>query len=575
MSYAKPSETLASALAACRRPFLTVGVFSGLINLLMLSGSLYMLQVYDRVLASRSIGTLVGISLLLLAAFALQGFLDAVRGRMLTRMGAVFDEAVAPDAFAASQRLTLDGARPEVAAQPLRDVDSVRSFLGSMGPAALLDIPWTPIFFIGCYLLHPMVGYLALAGGLVIVGLSILTEWRGRKALAAQAETAMRRQGVVETARRGAESMTAMGIGGRFQDRWRKANEAHLGASIETSNILGGLGAFARVFRMLLQSAVLGLGAYLVINGQMSAGAMIAASIMSARALAPVEGAVANWKSFRTALSGYRRLRGALSDADASTSSVGSLPAPHKRLSVESITVAAPGSPHPIVQEASFTLEAGQSLAVIGASASGKSSLVRALVGLWRPAKGDIRLDGATLAQWTRDDLGRHIGYLPQDVDLFDGTVAENIARFDPSASLDSVIAAARIAGAHDMIVRLADGYETRIGPGGAVLSGGQRQRIGLARALFGDPFLVVLDEPNSNLDIEGEEALARAITGVCARGSIVIVATHRRSALSAVDHVAIMANGRIVNFGPKDQILRDAARQAGVTPIQKRSVAG
>jgi ATP-binding cassette subfamily C protein PrsD len=574
MSYAKPLETLSSAVAACRRPFLAVGLFSGLINLLMLSGSLYMLQVYDRVLASRSIGTLVGISLLLLAAFALQGFLDAIRGRMLTRMGAVFDEAVAPDAFAASQHLTLGGARPEIAAQPLRDVDSVRSFLGSMGPAALLDIPWTPIFFIGCYLLHPMVGYLALAGGLVIVGLSILTEWRGRKALAAQAETAIRRQGVVETARRGAEAMTAMGIGGRFQDRWRKANEAHLGASIEASNILGGLGAFARVFRMLLQSAVLGLGAYLVINGQMSAGAMIAASIMSARALAPVEGAVANWKSFRAALSGYRRLRAALNEVEAPRSSLKSFPAPHKRLSVEAATVAAPGSTHPIVHEASFTLEAGQSLAIIGASASGKSSLARSLVGLWRPGKGDVRLDGATLAQWTRDDLGRHIGYLPQDVDLFDGTVAENIARFDSLANAESIIAAAKTAGAHDTIVRLPDGYETRVGPGGTALSGGQRQRIGLARALFGDPFLVVLDEPNSNLDIEGEEALARAIESVCKRGAIVVVATHRRSALSAVSHVAIMANGRIINFGPKDQILRDAARQAGVTPIQKRSVA-
>lgn len=574
MSLAKPPETLSSAVAACRRPLFAVGVFSGLINLLMLSGSLYMLQVYDRVLASRSIGTLVGISLLLLAAFALQGFLDAVRGRMLTRMGAVFDEAIAPDAFAASQHLALGGARPEMAAQPLRDVDSVRSFLGSMGPAALLDIPWTPIFFIGCYLLHPMVGYLALMGGLVIVGLSFLTEWRGRKVLSAQAETAIRRQGVVETARRGAESIAAMGMGQRFLGRWRTANDAHVGASIEASNILGGLGAFARVFRMLLQSAVLGLGAYLVINGQMSAGAMIAASIMSARALAPVEGAVANWKSFRAAATGYRRLHAALGELDVSKADMESLPAPHKRLSVESVTVAAPGSAHPIVQDANFVLDAGQSLAIIGASASGKSSLARALVGLWRPGKGDVRLDGATLAQWTRDDLGRHIGYLPQDVDLFDGSVAENIGRFDASANLQSIIAAAKIAGAHDMIVRLPDGYETRVGPGGAALSGGQRQRIGLARALFGEPFLVVLDEPNSNLDIEGEEALARAIASVCSRGAIVIVATHRRSALAAVDHVAIMSNGRIVNFGPKDQILRDAARQAGVTPIQKRPVA-
>jgi ATP-binding cassette, subfamily C, bacterial PrsD len=556
-------SAVSAAFAACRRSLLVVGAFSGAINLLMLSGSLYMLQVYDRVLSSRSLATLVGISLLLVAAYVLQGFIDAVRVRMLARIGARFDEAVSPSAFAATQRLPLMGARPEQALQPIRDLDQIRSFLSSLGPTAFFDMPWMPLFFAACFLLHPWLGWLAVGGGAVIVALTWLTERRSQSATRAQMVSAGSRHTLAEASRRNAEALTAMGMELDFQRRWREINARHVGDWLVSSDNVSGIGAFAKVFRLILQSAVLGLGAYLSIRGEVSGGAMIAASILTSRALAPIEIAVAHWKGFVGARQGYARLKqvldGPVFTGDARTR----LPAPYRSLSAENLIVAAPGKQTPIVHGVSLRLEAGHGLGIIGPSASGKSTLVRALVGVWRPLKGDVRLDGATLAMWDRDALGQHVGYLPQDIELFDGSVAQNIARFRPDVADADIIAAASAAGAHELILRLENGYDTIIGEGGAALSGGQRQRIALARALFGNPFLVVLDEPNSNLDHEGDAALTQAVLGVRARGGIVIMVTHRQAAVAGVDQIAMMADGRIQAIGPKEEVMRKVLQRS------------
>ncbi|WP_245974050.1 type I secretion system permease/ATPase [Bosea caraganae] len=564
------TSTVAAALSSCRGAFIAVGAFSGVINVLMLSGSLYMLQVYDRVLSSRSVPTLIGISLLLLAAFALQGFLDAVRLRMLARIGAHFDEQVSPAAFAAVQRLSLLGARSEQSMQLIRDLDQVRGFLASLGPTALFDMPWMPLFFLGCFLLHPWLGWLAVSGGCAILLLTYLTELGTHEANKAQMASGANRYAIAEASRRNAEALTAMGMAPAFQRKWREANLRHVRDWLAGSDATSGLGSFAKIFRLALQSAVLGLGAYLAMHGDISGGSMIAASIMTSRALAPIEIAVAHWKGFVAARQGITRLQQVLDAPGMSERERTGLPPPRHELSVDNLFVAAPGRQAPILQGVSLRLTAGQGLGIIGPSASGKSTLVRALVGVWQPLKGEVRLDGAALEQWGSAEFGRHVGYLPQDIELFDGSVAENIARFQAEATDEAIVAAARAAGAHELILKLESGYDTRIGEGGAALSGGQRQRIGLARALFGEPFLVVLDEPNSNLDRDGDEALTVAVRGVRARGGLVIVVTHRQTAIAGVDQLAMMAEGRIQAFGPKEEVLQRVLRQGGL-PGAKR----
>ncbi len=550
---------------------MVVGIFSGVINLLMLSGSFYMLQVYDRVLSSRSIQTLIGLSVLLLAAYVLQGFLDGIRVRLLARIGARFDEAVSPAAFAAAQKLPLLGFRPEQALQPVRDLDQVRGFLSSLGPTALLDMPWLPLFLAGAFFLHPWLGWLVVAGGLVIVLLTWLTELRSREAAKAQLASGAARQAIAETSRRNAEALTAMGMAPAFQRKWRDLNLLHVRDWLAGSDATSGIGAFAKVFRMVLQSAVLGLGAYLAMHNEISGGAMIAASIMTSRALAPIEIAVAHWKGFVGARQGLKRLRQVLDSPAFADVERTALPAPRQELTADGLIVAAPGKQAPILQGVSLSLKAGQGLGIIGPSASGKSTLVRALVGVWRPLKGEVRLDGAALGQWEPSELGRHIGYLPQDIELFEGTVAQNIGRFDPDAKDEEVVAAAMAAGAHELILRLEHGYDTKLGEAGMSLSGGQRQRIGLARALYGEPFLVVLDEPNSNLDHDGDEALTQAIRNIRERGGIVIVVTHRQTAIAGVDHLAMMAEGRIQAFGPKEEILQKVLKQGGLPTAQRQ----
>jgi ATP-binding cassette subfamily C protein len=550
------------ALKACRHAVGGIAVFSGIINVLMLSGSLYMLQVYDRVLSSRSVSTLVGISLILLAAYVLQGALDTLRSKMLARVGARFDELLSGRIFDLVATLPLRGAKQADSLQPIRDLDNIRGFLSGTGPTALFDMPFMPVFFAGCFLIHPWIGFMALAGGVVIVGLTLLTEVKSRGPMSDLTKSLAERHVLAETSRRNAEAVRALGMRGFLAERFAATNAKHVDDGLRASNAASGIGVAAKIFRMVLQSSALGVGAYLVIYNEMTGGAMIAGSILMSRALAPIEIAVANWKGFVSARQGYRRLEHILSLVPPQDARL-SLPAPKASLAVQDVFVGAPGAQLPIVQAVSLQMRAGQGLGVIGPSASGKSTLARALVGVWPTLRGEVRLDGATLDQWEPDALGRHVGYLPQDVELFEGTVAENIARFQPGVSPDTIIAAANAAGAHDMILLLPDGYDTKIGEGGAVLSGGQRQRVALARALYGDPFLVVLDEPNASLDGAGDEALNRAILSVRQRGGIVIVITHRPAALGNVDLVAIMDGGRIKSMGPRDEVLRSTMKRS------------
>ncbi len=523
----------------------------------MLTGSLFMLQVYDRVLPSRSIPTLLALGVIAIALFAFQGFLDACRGRILVRIGGFLNEQLNGHIHDALAKLPLRVQTKADGIQPVRDLDQIQGFLSGLGPTALFDLPWMPLYLGICFLFHAWIGITALAGAIILVSLTLWTEILTRAPARAMAEANARRMGLAEATRRNAEVLQAMGMRGRLAVSWSAANAGYRDASQRAADVGGGLGAASRVLRMMLQSTVLAVGAYLVINQEASAGVIIASSILVSRALAPVELAIANWKGFMAARQSRRRLTDLLKLMEQQTLAQTVLPAPRKNLAVEGIGIAPPGQTRLVVQDASFVLEAGQALGIIGPSASGKSSLARGIVGVWMTIRGKVRLDNAALDQWPGESLGPHIGYLPQDIELFDGTVAENISRFATDMDSDAVVAAARVAGVHDLIVRLPEGYGTRVGEGGVAISAGQRQRIALARAMYGGPFLIVLDEPNSNLDAEGDEALTRAILTARERGAIVIVIAHRPSALLGVDLLLAMANGRVQAFGPKEEVLQ------------------
>ncbi|CAA2104476.1 Type I secretion system ATP-binding protein PrsD [Methylobacterium bullatum] len=560
MAKGRESAEIISALASCRTAFIGVAVMSGLVNILYLTGSFFMLEVYDRVIPSRSVPTLVGLVILALVLYGFQGVLETIRSRILARVGASLDEALSARVFDIVVRAPLKGATPGDGLLPLRDLDQLRAFLGGTGPSAFFDLPWMPIYVFICFLFHPLIGIAALVGAAVLAVLALTTDRSTRAPTQTATAHGMRRNGLAEAGRRNAEVLAAMGMQGRFADRWGGANRDYMQSQMAVSDVAGGFGAGSKVFRMALQSGVLALGAWLVINNLASAGVIIASSILVARALAPAELAIANWKGFVQARQSWARLSELFARLPA-VEQPHALPAPSQSLVAENVTLAPPGTQRIVVQDVSLSLQRGQGLGIIGPSASGKSSLVRAIVGVWPPVRGKVRIDGAAIDQWSSADLGPHIGFLPQEVELFAGTIAENIARFDPNAQSGAVIAAAKAAGIHEMILRLAEGYDTRIGEGGAGLSAGQRQRVGLARALYGDPFLVVLDEPNSNLDGEGENALTQAIVGVRQRGGICIVVAHRPSALAAVDMILMMADGRAQAFGPKDEVLKRVLR--------------
>jgi PrtD family type I secretion system ABC transporter len=557
---------LGEALRACRSAFIGVGIMSCMINLLYLTGSIFMLEIYDRVLPSRSVPTLVGLVILAGGLYIAQGILDLIRGRILARIGTSLDEALSGRVFETVVRLPLIAGGRSEGLQPLRDLDNIRSFLSSMGPGAFFDLPWLPFYLAICFAFHILIGLTALAGAIILVILTILTEFMTRRPAREAMTLAARRNDLAATSRRNAEVLVAMGMSGRLTKRWSVSNADYLAGNQRTSDVAGGLGATAKVMRMTLQSAVLAVGAYLVIHQEATAGVIIAGSILSARALAPVDLAIAHWKGFVAARQSWHRLNRLLGSLPAQSAPT-RLQAPSKRLSVESVSIVPPGDQKVIVHDVTFALEAGNGLGVIGPSGSGKSSLVRTLVGVWQPARGKVRLDAAALDQWSSDVLGRHVGYLPQDVELFAGTVAQNICRFDPEAISGNIIGAAKEAGVHEMIVKMTDGYDTQVGEQGVSLSAGQAQRVALARALYGEPFLIVLDEPNSNLDTEGDEALTRAVRSARERGAIVVVVAHRPIGIEAVDMLLVLKDGRMQAFGPKEQVLGQVLQRVAAPP--------
>jgi ATP-binding cassette subfamily C protein len=550
------SASAAAAIRNCLRFFWSVAFFSGIVNLLMLAGPLYMLQVYDRVLPSRSVPTLLALSAFLLGAYAFQGILEVVRSRIVVRSASVLDHELSATIHDLVIRFAVQNRPPAEALLPVRDLDQLRNFFTGAGPIAMVDLPWIPIFLAICFLIHPWLGLLSLFGGIFLLALTVLTERASRAPSQALGRQAGKRSAAVEADRRNSETVVAMGMVGTLTARWTALNQAFVAATGRSSDVVNLYSGMTKVVRLVLQSCILGLGAYLVLQQQLSAGAMIAASIMMGRALAPIELAIANWRAFVAARDSARRLSELLRRLPVERTAT-ALPPPVRDVEVQQVTVAAPGVNSPIVSNVNFRVGAGEAVGVIGPSGSGKTSLIRTLVGIWPAARGTIRFDGATLDQWSQEARGKFIGFVSQTVELFDDTVAVNIARMDLHPDPDAVIAAARAAGVHDMILKLPGGYDTPIGDFGTILSGGQRQRVALARALHGDPFLVVLDEPSSNLDNEGEDALHQSVLRLKARGAAVILIAHRPSALAACDKVLVLANGVQQAFGPRDEVLR------------------
>lgn len=554
------ANAASTASGQCRLAFAAVAVTSVLVNILYLTSPFFMLQVYDRIIPSKSIPSLIALGLLASTLFLFQAAFELIRARLLVRISALFDESISETVFKASLSASLrgpQGSGPTV----LADFEKLRHFLSSSGPAAFFDLPWLPFYLFICFLCHPVVGIVSLCGALVLTLLASLANRNAKGFSKQRVEFATDRHAWAAAAQQNAGLVHVMGMADDLASGWTRRSDPYRRAYARYADGTNLYATLSKIFRIALQSSVLAAGAVLVIEGKASGGVILASSILTSRALAPVELAIMNWRSFTEARFAWRRLKRVLKQTSARQHTL-SLPKPHRDLVVEALSSGPGLGGRTIVSEIAFSLTAGTVLGIVGPSASGKTALVRTLVGIWPVRSGSIRLDGAEPDQWDPVVLGRSVGYLPQEVELFAGTVAENIARFRAGASSESVITATKSAGAHEMILKLADGYETEIGNGGAALSAGQRQRIALARALYGDPFLVVLDEPNSNLDGEGEAALVVALAGVRARGGIAIVATHRPSALAQADLVLVMASGKMTGFGPKDAVLKRLLRQ-------------
>jgi ATP-binding cassette, subfamily C, bacterial PrsD len=543
-----------------------LALISCVVNVLALTGSFYMLQIYDRVLSSRSIPTLIALSMLAIALYLFQGGLEIVRSQVLVRIASRLDRQLTTMTYDAVVRLRSFVGSQASPMQPLRDVDAIRTFLSGQAPVAILDMPWIPLYLGFVFLLHPVLGWATTAGALFLISLTLLTERLMRKPTEASSGASKQRWTLAEASEQNAEVLNAMGFAHRFMRRFQSASHDYLAANERLSDIVGSLTVVSRVFRLMLQSALLGLGAYLTISGEMTAGAIIACSIAASRALAPIEVAIANWRGFVAARQSGHRLEAVFSSLPTRGKPL-LLQPPTNGLSLEGLAVAVPGTQTITLSNITFAVKAGSVVAVIGPSAAGKSTLARAITGVWPLARGAVRLDGAAHSSWSPEELGKHVGYLPQDVQLFDGSITENISRFEENPDSLKVVTASQMACVHEMVLRLPNGYETRIGSGGSVLSAGQRQRIALARALYGNPFLIVLDEPNSNLDSDGEAALIKAIEGVKARGGIVIVIAHRPSVLGAADTVAVIGGGQLTAIGPKDEILRKVLRYPVTAP--------
>ncbi len=525
----------------------------------MLTGPLFMLQVYDRVLTSGSVPTLLALTAIVLVLYLYYGLLEYIRSRIMVRVGRKFEERLRPRVFDAMAHLTLRRAA-NVGGQPVADLATVRQYVSSAGPLAFFDMPWVPVYLFIVFMLHFWLGIAGLVAAIVIFVLAVWTEAATRtplgKAAAAQSKAAL----MTDEARRSAEAMHALGMRGVLRSRWEKVQQEALDYGTRASDAGGKLSAASRVVRLLVQSGMLALGAYLAIKGEISPGVIIAASIIMGRGLAPVEQAVGNWQQFLGARKAMERLVKVMAQVPPEPQRM-ALPKPRGLLEVENLIVLVPGQEKPLLGGLTFTVHPGQGLGVIGPTGAGKSTLARVLTGVVLPTRGSVRLDGAAIEQRSVDDYGRVVGYLPQDVQLFDGTVAQNISRFQDDAKPDDIVRAAQMANVHDLVMRLPQGYDTPLGENGARLSAGQRQRVALARALYGDPALIVMDEPNSNLDAEGEAALDKAIRIALQRGAAVVVVAHRPSALHAVSHILVLNDGNVVANGPRDEVLKQVTR--------------
>ena len=531
----------------------SVALFSAVANLLMLSGPLFMLQIYDRVLSSQSVPTLMALGLIVGVLFVFFGVLDFVRGRVMARMGKLIDHHLKEPAFLQFVTAPLKGGRT-TGAQPLQDLSQVRRFLASPAALTLFDLPWMPIYLLIVFLLHPVLGWVATFGGLFLLIVAILNERFSASALLESQQRSQAEMTVSQSTQRSAESVAALGMVSAMQARFSAHHDEAVNAGDKAAGYTALFGSITKSSRLAIQSLILGTGAYLAIGQEISPGAMIAASIIFARALAPVEQTIGQWRSIAMAHTSWKNLKGVMQNIN-SHETEAELPAPNRVLVVRQLAAAAPNSKKALINNISFSLQAKEGLGIVGNSGSGKSTLARALVGAWAPGHGEVRLDGATIDQWPQEVLGRSIGYMPQDIELFDGTIAENISRFSPDTPFEDIMQAGELSGAHELILQLPDGYDTRIGTTGIQLSAGQRQRIALARAVFGKPFLLVLDEPNSNLDAEGDEALNDAILRLKEAGSIVIIIAHRTNILKNLDKVMVMDEGKMQLFGPRDEV--------------------
>lgn len=532
------------------------GIFSGVLSLLSLSSSLFMLEIYDRVVPSKSTSTLIALLALISVVYAFYGFLDIVRSHLMIWLGEAVDVELSRRVFAVIAGTPLRARILHDALKPAQEMDQIRTFLSGPGLVALFELPWLPAFLAVSFLMHPLIGALVSGSIVILVGLTVTTHVL-TKPLVRDASLALaRRNRYGEAAYGSAEALAAMGMREHALEMWEEAHRSCVDLQRKSASATSIISGISKAFRLILQSVVLALGAWLVIKGEMTGGAIVAGSIVVSRALSPVEQIIANWRALSSARLAWSRLQEIFLLFPEDTART-VIPSPRKTLSVESIVAAPPGDRRPSIQGVSFEAKAGAIVGIIGPSGAGKSSLVRAVVGATPLLRGSIRLDSADLEQWPVAVRGQHIGYLPQNVAMFPATVAQNIARLDPRADDQAVIAAAVAAGVHDLIVTLPKGYDTFIGEGGLNLSAGQLQRIALARALYRDPFLVVLDEPNSNLDAEGDKALTLAMEGVRRRGGIVLIVAHRTNILPMLDDVLVIENGMGKAFGPRDTILK------------------
>ena len=548
---------LRTARSMGRGLFATAFVFSIFVNLLMLTGPIFMLQVYDRVLSSRSEATLVALFALVAFLYLMMGVLDYARGRVVGRAAARFQLFLDRRVFSAVLRSETGRPGADVARTGLRDLEIVQKFLGSPALLAFFDMPWTPIFLFAIFIFHPWLGYLAVTGGVVLVCVTLLNQWRTRRPALEAAAMSQRAERMADQIREEAETVESLGMRGATFDRWQNARTEAMGAGMKAADSAGGFTSATKALRLFLQSAMLALGAYLVLQNELTAGAMIAGSILMGRALAPVELAIGQWELLQRASRGWQNLSRLLTEIPAERAKT-PLPRPRAILEAQQVTVLPPGESQASLRMVNFKLGAGQAMGVIGPSGAGKSTLARAITGVWRTAGGKIRLDGAALDQYDPDVLGQLIGYLPQRVTLFEGTIAENISRLEANPDPAAIVTAAQKAAAHDMILKLPDGYDTPVAQAGGRLSGGQVQRIGLARALYGDPVILVLDEPNSNLDNEGSEALNAAIRQMKKEGKSVLIMAHRPAAIQECELLLVLDGGMRRAFGPRDEVLRD-----------------